>query len=64
MYHHQWEVFNLGKPAPKPPHVVRIKIKATGKVIHAQSYGAGWVTANGEMYTRHTAKYLGRVEDV
>ena len=63
MFHHQWEVFNLGKANQKPPMQVRIQVKATGKVITAMSYGAGWLDAKGEMYTRHNAKYLGRVDD-
>lgn len=63
MHYHQWQVFNLGKPAQKPPHQVRIRIKATGEVITASSYGAGWLTPNGTMYTRHNAKFIGRVED-
>lgn len=63
MHYHQWLVHNLGKPAPKPPHLVRIKVKATGEVITASSYGAGWLTANGTMYTRHNAKFLGRVNE-
>lgn len=58
MQYHQWLAHNLGKPEPKPPHLVRIRIKATGEVITASSYGAGWLTPNGTMYTRHTAKYL------
>lgn len=63
MHYHQWQVFNLGKPAQKPPHLVKIKVKATGKVITASSYGAGWLTPDGTMYTRHNAKYLGRVDE-
>jgi hypothetical protein len=42
---------------------VRIRVKETGKVLTAMSYGAGWLVANGELYTRHSATYLGRVED-
>lgn len=58
MQYHQWQAYNLGRPSPKPPHLVKIRVKATGEVITASSYGAGWLTPSGQMYTRHTAKYL------
>lgn len=63
MQYHQWQAYNLGKPSPKPPHLVKIRVKATGEVITASSYGAGWLTPNGTMHTRHTAKFLKRVNE-
>jgi len=64
MQFHQWQVHNLGKPQNQPPQLMRIRIKKTGKVTTAMSYGAGWLVASGELYTRHTAEFIERVEDV
>lgn len=49
---------NLGKPTQ--PQLMRIRIKATGKVTTATSYGFGWLVASGKIYTKHTAEFVGR----
>ena len=49
---------NLGKPTA--PQLMRIRIKATGKVTTATSYGFGWLVASGKVYTKHTAEFIGR----
>ena len=60
MFYHQWQSHDLKKP--ETPQLMKIKIKATGKVTTATSYGFGWLVASGKIYTKHTAEFLGRVE--
>ena len=61
MQFHQWQVHCLGKPQPKPPVQVRIRVKATQRTMAAKELGAGWLASDGNLYTRHTAE---RIQDV
>ncbi len=60
MQFQQRQVHCLGRPQSAPPQLMRIRIKATGKVTTATSYGFGWLVASGKIYTKHTAEYVGR----